>query len=179
MNTPPIKPGTIHPGGNIGNRLRPPASSVTAAQNSGVVGQADNLLGAGVFGENKRGIGVLGISDGGEAGVYGYGGDPEGVGIHGKGGRLAGLFEGNGQFEGNVDISGTLTVQGNNIISSILAAEGLTGRIAPLDSRISTLETQVTILQELVSELQNQIKYQETQIVFLQKHHGQPASPDL
>jgi hypothetical protein len=69
-----------------------------------------------------------------------------GLGIFSKGGRLAGLFE------GNVDITGSLTVQGTNIgglSGRIQAVEALTGRVQALENREQGLVNRVNTLQGL------------------------------
>jgi hypothetical protein len=92
---------------DLGSPIGGPSSEST------VVGEADTPFGAVVYGSNKQGIGVWGVSDGGEAGVYGSGAGADGIGIRGQGKRLAGLFE------GDVKITGALTVQNQNILPLI------------------------------------------------------------
>jgi hypothetical protein len=91
--------------------LGPPIGSPSSE--STVVGEADTALGAGVYGNNKQGVGVWGVSEGGEAGVYGSGAGADGIGIRGQGRHFAGLFE------GDVEITGALTVQNQNILPLI------------------------------------------------------------
>jgi hypothetical protein len=57
----------------------------------------------GVVGISKQSTGVLGISEARGAGVIGQ--SNTGVGIHGKGGRLAGLFEGDVEVTGDIRLS--------------------------------------------------------------------------
>jgi hypothetical protein len=92
--------------------------------NAGVVGESTNLHGVfgichnpnggGVFGTNDKpgGFGVIGVSD-------------AGIGISGKGGVLA------GHFEGNVEVTGTITAHGDVICTGADCAE---------DFDITTLE---------------------------------------
>jgi hypothetical protein len=70
-----------------------------SVENAGVVGESDKLHGmfgichnpngGGVFGTNDVGFGVIGVS-------------ASGIGISGKGGRLAGLFEGDVEVTGDI-----------------------------------------------------------------------------
>ena len=87
----------------------------------GVVGESQTYQGvygnsranAGVVGESAKFHAVFAITHSSFAGVFGSsdaggtgvaGDSPTGIGVHGKGGRLAGLFE------GNVEITGDLTL---------------------------------------------------------------------
>jgi hypothetical protein len=68
----------------------------------GVVGTCDNE-GAGVFGESTNGEGVRGVShSAAHAAVVGTNDNPAGIGIFGKGGRLAGRFEGDVEVTGDI-----------------------------------------------------------------------------
>jgi hypothetical protein len=89
----------------------------------GVVGESDTFQGvyghsrdnAGVVGESQQfhalfGIshgsnngGVIGINDAGGFGVIGISDTNTGVAVHGRGGRLAGLFQGDVQITGRLD----------------------------------------------------------------------------
>jgi hypothetical protein len=65
----------------------------------------------GVFGETQSttgGVGVWGQHNQGGSAVFGF--SPSGIGIHGKGGRLAGLFEGNVEITEEVRCNQGLTV---------------------------------------------------------------------
>src|SRR5207244_2889110 len=79
----PSRSGQV--GGLFNPGLHPPPLQARPSGESGLIGRADSLLGAGVYGENKQGIGVWGISDGGEAGVYGSGAGADGTGVLGSG----------------------------------------------------------------------------------------------
>jgi len=71
----------------------------------GVVGTCDNEA-AGVFGESARGEGVRGVSHSAVHGaVVGTNDSAEGIGIFGKGGRLAGLFEGDVEVTGDIRLA--------------------------------------------------------------------------
>jgi len=83
---------------------------MSPAGNSITVGEADNSLGAGVYGSNERGIGVWGVSYSNHAGVFGE--SSHGVGIRGKG-HLAGLFEGNVEIHGNIQLGGDAVCKGD------------------------------------------------------------------
>src|SRR4051794_7447156 len=70
----------------------------------GVMGTSGDPFGAGVFGKNAAGgNGVMGQSASGD-GVLGISGS--GVGVHGKGARLAGLFEGDVTITGKLNHGG-------------------------------------------------------------------------
>jgi hypothetical protein len=81
-------------------------------QNSGVVGESDAFDGttgishasgkSGVFGQNRNGFGLKGHSVS-HTGVSGESDD--GVGVHGRGGTLAALFEGDVEITGDVRLS--------------------------------------------------------------------------
>jgi hypothetical protein len=83
-----------------------------SSQNSGVVGESDSWDGvtgishksdkSGVFGQNKNGFGLKGHSVS-NTGVSGESDD--GVGVHGKGGTLAGFFEGDVEITGDLRLS--------------------------------------------------------------------------
>jgi hypothetical protein len=84
----------------------------------GVVGESPTFQGvfghstdnAGVVGESEKFHAVFGIShDVNNAGVFGTN-DKGGIGIFGKGGKLA------GRFEGDVEVTGKLVVDGANVI---------------------------------------------------------------
>lgn len=95
-----------------------------STDNAGVVGESDKLHGVfgvghnpnggGVFGTNDKGFGVVGVSDG-STGVMGE--SKSGIGVHAKGGRLAGMFE------GNVEMTGNLTVAGDILLPNADCAE--------------------------------------------------------
>ena len=60
----------------------------------------------GVFGETQStagGAGVMGYHHQGGSAVYGD--SPSGIGIHGKGGRLAGFFEGDVEVTGDIRLA--------------------------------------------------------------------------
>jgi hypothetical protein len=87
----------------------------------GVYGNSQSTTGgAGVFGEGN-GTGVWGQSKSttGGAGVFGEGVGPAGIGIFGRGQKLAGYFE------GGVAITGDLAVTGNCVITGDFACHGL------------------------------------------------------
>lgn len=81
-----------------------------AAWHGGVVGTNDNASpnpGPGVYGESKNGEGVRGVSHSADHGaVVGTNDNPAGVGIYGKGGRLA------GQFIGSIEVTGDVVLTG-------------------------------------------------------------------
>jgi hypothetical protein len=105
-----------------------------------------------VFGESTLGEGVRGVGHSAAHGaVVGTNDNANGVGVFGKGGRLA------GQFEGNVEVTGHLTIQGNDVIARIQAVEGLVTRIQSLETRVTTSETRLNTLQTQVNNLQAQL----------------------
>jgi hypothetical protein len=138
-----------------------------SVENAGVVGESDKLHG--VFGtcHNPNGGGVFGTNDVGGFGVIGV--SDSGIGISGKGGKLA------GQFEGNVDVSGKLNVLGavgvnldlnvNGTISTLgdvrIVGSGAAGlrdiaaRVQSLETRLNTLQTQINNLNTLQTQINN------------------------
>jgi hypothetical protein len=77
---------------------------VRAESNSGVGLRATSESGRAIEAQAKQnGIGVVAQSDGGD-GVLGI--SLSGIGVHGKGGRLAGFFEGNVEVTGNIGLTG-------------------------------------------------------------------------
>ena len=77
-----------------------------SAVHGGVVGTCDSEA-AGVYGESTAGEGVRGVShSAAHGGVVGTNDHPEGIGIFGKGGRLAGRFEGDIEVTGDVRLTG-------------------------------------------------------------------------
>jgi hypothetical protein len=70
--------------------------------NAGVVGESDKMHA--VFGvTHSTFAGVFGASDAGGAGVAGE--SNTGIGVHGKGGRLAGFFEGDVEVTGDIRLA--------------------------------------------------------------------------
>src|SRR5688572_24797899 len=75
-------------------KLAEPVFGYGRAEAPGVEGGSAFTRQPGVVGVNgDSGDGVLGVST-------------NGVGVHGRGGRLAGLFEGNIEVTGNIDVTG-------------------------------------------------------------------------
>jgi hypothetical protein len=67
-----------------------------------IVGLVSGGEGTGVWGEVKTGRAIVGVVTAGDgAGVWGE--SKTGVGVHGKGGRLAGLFEGDVSINGHIN----------------------------------------------------------------------------
>ncbi len=70
---------------------------------NGVYGHHTGSSGAGVVGESTNGEGVRGISHSrGHGGIVGISDHAEGVGVYGKGGRVAGFFEGDIEVTGDI-----------------------------------------------------------------------------
>src|SRR5262249_44610668 len=81
----------------------------------GVVGTCDNEA-PGVFGESAKGEGVRGVSHSvAHAAVVGTNDNAAGVGVFGKGGRLAGQFEGDVEVAGELYLSGPLQVKSGSL----------------------------------------------------------------
>lgn len=75
--------------------------------------------------------GVEGRNQDGGRGVVGDAPNPNGIGVFGRGGRLA------GRFEGNVEITGKLSVAGEDIQNAI---QSLIQEIDSLKQRVDKLE---------------------------------------
>jgi flagellar capping protein FliD len=93
----------------------------------------------------------------GKRGVVGESVDADGIGIFGKGGILA------GHFEGDVKITGKVTV--NSIFSDALTIQGVSiqiwlQRIVALEQRDNTLQQQINSLNQQVNSLQQQLASQ-------------------
>jgi hypothetical protein len=100
-------------------------------ENAGVVGESDRMHA--VFGiTHSTFAGVYGASDAGGTGVAGE--SNTGIGVHGKGGRLAGFFEGDVEVTGDVrlanadcaedfDVSGAVKVEPGTVM--VLGHEGV------------------------------------------------------
>jgi len=116
---------------------------------SGVVGLSENYVG--VSGDGRF-MGVSGTSRSG-TGVSGESNSAQGVGVHGKGGRLAGLFE------GNVEVTGGLSVRGVTIAS-------LLDRIAVLEDELRQLQPQSN-LEDRVTKLEQGLAVVATTVVSL------------
>ena len=108
-----------------------------AAGHGGVVGKNENQsdnAGPGVFGFSTGGEGVRGVShSAGHGGVVGtnassgagvFGGSTTGVGVHGKGGRLAALFEGDVEVTGDIRLANADCAEDFDIIDADLVEPG-------------------------------------------------------
>jgi hypothetical protein len=73
----------------------------TSVKGRGTEGFSNDL--EGVAGISKNGTGVLGVSEASGAGVFGQ--SNKGIGVHGKGGRLAGFFEGDVEVTGDIRLA--------------------------------------------------------------------------
>lgn len=107
-----------------------------STDNAGVVGESAKFHAVFGISHDVNNAGVFGTNDNGGFGVIGV--SEQGIGISGKGGRLA------GRFEGNVEVTGSLTVQGKNIselMGRVQAVEGLVGRIQSLEQRVAAVES--------------------------------------
>jgi hypothetical protein len=107
----------------------------TADGHAGVAGVCDtgNGNGNGVYGRSKAANGVVGYSSSDvHAGVAGANDNSAGVGIYGKGGRLAGLFE------GNVEVTGSLIVGGVSVAALLQHIQQLQQQVADLSRRVGS-----------------------------------------
>jgi len=98
----------------------------SSKKQTGVVGESETFIGVsgdgpfvGVNGTSEDGTGVLGESEG-----------QDGIGVHGKGHKLAGLFE------GKVEVTGSLTVQKQDLSDLI---QKLTARVTTLEATASNV----------------------------------------
>jgi hypothetical protein len=117
-----------------------------SVSNAGVVGESTGLDGISGISHARHNAGVLGINDGGGWGVTGRSANvgvsgeclsTSGVGVHGKGGVLAGLFEGSvkvvgelysegssaARFFGPVEIHGQTTIDGNIALNGSMTVQ--------------------------------------------------------
>ncbi len=119
-----------------------------STENHAIVGTSKGI-GTGVFGLGTKGRGVegqstenhaiVGTSKGKGAGVLGITDDGNGIegrstnhiGVFGKGGKLA------GRFEGNVEVTGELSVQGHSIIQLLQRIENLEKRLERQQPRVT------------------------------------------
>jgi hypothetical protein len=89
--------------------------------NAGVVGESDKMHA--VFGiTHSTFAGVFGASDAGGAGVAGE--SNTGIGVHGKGGRLAGFFEGDVEVTGDIRLANADCAEDFNIGSDVTVEPG-------------------------------------------------------
>ena len=92
---------------------------------TGVFGESKDFVGVSGLSHDPNNAGVMGVNDKGGWGVTGRsstntgvsGESVSGVGVHGKGGRLAGLFEGGVQIIGDLQLHGNIKLdQGFDIM---------------------------------------------------------------
>lgn len=152
----------------MGNAINPAKTVEVRLDTAALVGKADLING--VFGSSRRQAGVVGVSESfvgvsgdgrfigvngisrNGTGVSGESDSAFGIGVHGKGGRLAGLFE------GNVEVTGSLTVRGadlstlldriNRLAESLQnsANENLSNRVAELEREVGKLKLEISAL---------------------------------
>lgn len=109
-----------------------------SAKHTGVEGTT--IDGAAVFGSvNGAGRGVIGVAKSNTAvegnstsGAGLFGSSQTGIGVFGKGGRLAGFFE------GNVEITGNLTIQGVSIQTWLQRIQKLEQQVADLQRQLGS-----------------------------------------
>ncbi|MEU4703292.1 hypothetical protein [Nonomuraea dietziae] len=115
---------------------------------AGVLG-AHLANGMGVIGESGGGAGVVGTTKSG-TGVIGESKTGQGIGVLGRGGRVA------GRFEGMVEITGALAVEGSNVLIRIAALERELARLKSAGSTPGTpgdgadFKTQIDVELKLV-----------------------------
>jgi hypothetical protein len=118
----------------------------TSTSNVGVLGESTSLNGVSGVSHDRHNAGVLGVNDGGGWGVTGRSANvgvsgeclsATGVGVHGKGGVLAGFFEGGvkvegeiysegasaARFVGAVEIHGQTTIDGNVALNGSMTVQ--------------------------------------------------------
>ncbi len=118
----------------------------TSVSNAGVAGESTSLDGVSGISHARHNAGVLGVNDGGGWGVTGRSANvgvsgeclsTTGVGVHGKGGVLAGFFEGDvkvvgelysegssaARFIGPVEIHGQTTIDGNVALNGSMTVQ--------------------------------------------------------
>ena len=86
---------------------------------NGVYGQADDQVG--VFGQSATGRGVVGVAQGAGTGVEGN--STNGIGIVGKGGLLAGRFEGDVEVTGDIRLTNADFAEDFDVIENTEAGE--------------------------------------------------------
>jgi hypothetical protein len=94
---------------------------VHGAGHTGVLGESRDFVGVSGLSHDRNNAGVMGVNDNGGWGVTGRsstntgvsGESVSGVGVHGKGGKLAGLFDGAVNVNGELFVDGKLTISGN------------------------------------------------------------------
>lgn len=93
-----------------------------STQNAGVVGESDQLHG--IFGvcHNPNGGGLFGTNDRGGAGVVGV--SDAGIGVWGKGGVLAGRFEGDVEVTGDIRLANADCAEDFDVDAGELAEPG-------------------------------------------------------
>lgn len=127
----------------------------SSTKNAGIVGEsAESHAVFGISHSSNNG-GIIGINDAGGWGVIGRsdantgisGESGTGVGVHGKGGRLAGFFEGNVEVTGDIrlanadcaedfDVTGQVKVEPGTVM--VLGSEGaLSQSLQPYDKRVA------------------------------------------
>ena len=97
----------------------------------GVYGKADDQVG--VFGESTTGRGVVGVSNGAATGVEGN--SKDGIGVFGKGGHLAGRFEGDVEVTGDIRLTNADFAEDFDVLEKSEAGEVMvlteTGSLEP------------------------------------------------
>jgi hypothetical protein len=96
----PGKTENVDPNKKEPPQLAPPLFGLGTVREPGVLGESGFAHQPGVSGGHSGGGDAL------------FGNSPTGVGVHARGGRLAGMFEGNVEIAGNVEVSGNIALTG-------------------------------------------------------------------
>jgi hypothetical protein len=92
---------------------------------AGVAGVCETGNGNGVYGRSKDANGVIGTSSSAvHAGVAGVNDNSAGVGIYGKGGRRAGLFEGDVEVTGDISVANADCAEDFDVGSNVTVEPG-------------------------------------------------------
>lgn len=108
------------------------------ADGTGVVGKSSSWLG--VYGESAGGLTVDAVRGQGKGATCGVAGHSEGgIGVYGKGGDLAGKFDGTVQINGRAEIVGIL--QASDVkVDNIIAVREVQAKVGSFGTSISTLD---------------------------------------
>jgi hypothetical protein len=98
------------------------SAAVRGTSEAGRGAEGVSIESEGVVGFSTKSTGVLGQADGAGAGVLGT--SNLGVGVHGKGGRLAGLFEGNVEVTGDIRLTNADCAEDFEVANDDLAEPG-------------------------------------------------------
>ncbi len=100
-----------------------------SVQNAGVVGESDQFPGIWGVSHSPTAAGTFGTNDHGGDGVLGD--SPTGVGVHGRGGRLAGFFEGDVEVTGDIRLTNADCAEDFDIACEAAVEPGTVMALAP------------------------------------------------